>query len=310
MDIPAELRRIPPRSAFEWVAEPFGPGARVTAVRRLPNAWAAAVHAVDVDDAEGNRYELVLRRWVRTDIPPDPGVVENEAATLTLLASLSALDLPALDTPSLVAADPTGARAGAPSLLMTRLRGRYVLAPDDVDAFLDGLATTLHSVHALPVPPGALGDYRPWRLDDLTELPPRWCGTDVWAHALEIARRTIPAHGRVLCHRDFHPGNVLWHHGRVSGVVDWTHTCIGPAAADVAHCRLNLTLLFGLEIADDFSRRYGPLDDLAWFDLVDVVGSGLVEAWRWRDAGRTDITQHTLAQSFDDFLAAAVERLP
>jgi hypothetical protein len=310
MDIPAELRRIPPRAALEWVAEPFGPGARVTAVRRLPNAWAAAVHAVDVDDGEGNRHELVLRRWVRTDIPPDPGVVENEAATLTLLASLSALDRAALDTPILVAADPTGDRAGAPSLVMTRLRGRYVLAPDDVDAFLDGLATTLHAVHALPVPPGALGDYRPWGLDDLTELPPRWSGPDVWAHALEIARRTVPAHDRVLCHRDFHPGNVLWHHGRVSGVVDWTHACIGPAAADVAHCRLNLTLLFGLEIADDFSRRYGPLDDLAWFDLVDVVGSGLVEAWRWRDAGRTDITQHTLAQSFDDFLAAAVERLP
>jgi len=304
MDIPAELRRHPPRSALEWVAEPFGPGARVTAVRRLPNAWAAAVHAVDVDDAEGTRHELVLRRWVRTDIPPDPGVVENEAATLTLLACL-----PALDTPSLVAADPSGARAGAPSLVMTRLRGRYVLAPDDVDAFVDGLATTLHAVHALPVPPGALGDYRPWGLDDLTELPPRWSGPDVWSHALEIARRTVPAHRRVLCHRDFHPGNVLWHRGRVSGVVDWTHACIGPAAADVAHCRLNLTLLFGLEIADDFARRYGPLDDLAWFDLVDVVGSGLVEAWRWRDAGRTDITQHTLAQSLDDFLAAAVERL-
>jgi aminoglycoside phosphotransferase (APT) family kinase protein len=237
-------------------------------------------------------------------------VVENEAATLTLLASLPALDPPALGTPSLVAADPSGDRAGAPALVMTRLRGRYVLAPDDVDAFLDGLATTLHAVHALPVPPGALGDYRPWGLDDLTELPPPWSRPDVWAHALEIARRTVPAHRRVLCHRDFHPGNVLWHHGRVSGVVDWTHACIGPAAADVAHCRLNLTLLFGLEIADDFSRRYGPLDDLAWFDLVDVVGSGLVEAWRWRDAGRTDITQHTLAQSFDDFLAAAVERLP
>ena len=84
---------------------------------------------------------------------------------------------------------------------------------------------------------------------------------------------------------------------------------MGPAAADVAHCRLNLTLLFGLEVADDFARRYGPLDDLAWFDLVDAVGWGPLEAWRWRDAGRTDITQDTLVQSFDDFLAAAVERL-
>jgi hypothetical protein len=308
MDIPAELRRIPPRSTLEWVAEPFGPGARVTAVRRLRNAWAAAVHAVDVDDDDGNRHELVLRRWVRTDIPPDPGVVENEAATLTLLASTSVL-APALDTPFLVAADPAGACSDAPSLVMTRLRGHYVLAPNDIDAFLDGLVTTLRAVHAVPVPPGALGDYRPWGLDDLTEPPPGWNATDVWARALEIARRAVPAHRRVLCHRDFHPGNVLWHHGRVSGVVDWTHACTGPAAADVAHCRLNLTLLFGLEIADDFARRYGPLDDLAWFDVVDVVAWGGIEAWRWHDAGRTDITKDALVQSFGEFLTAAVERL-
>ncbi|HEY5173243.1 MAG TPA: aminoglycoside phosphotransferase family protein, partial [Acidimicrobiia bacterium] len=230
MDIPAELRRIPPRSTLEWVAEPFGSGARVTAVRRLPNAWAAAVHAVDVDDAGGNRHELVLRRWVRADLPPDPGVVEHEAATLTLLASLSGLDAPGLDTPGLVATDPTGARADAPSLLMTRLRGRYVLAPDDMDAFLDGLVTTLQAMHAAPVPPGALGDYRPWGLDDLTEPPTWWSGPVVWSRALGIARRPVPAHRPVLCHRDFHPGNVLWHHGHVSGVVDWTHACIGPVA--------------------------------------------------------------------------------
>jgi Phosphotransferase enzyme family len=309
MDIPVELRRIPPRSTLEWVAESFGPGARVTAVRRLPNAWAAAVHAVDVGDDGGNRHELVLRRWVRADLPPDPGVVEHEAAALTLLASVSSLDAPGLETPVLVAADPTGARADAPSLVMTRLRGRYELAPGDIDAFVDGLVTALQAVHAAPVHPGALGDYQPWGLDDLTEPPAGWSGPDVWSHALGIARRPVPAHRPVLCHRDFHPGNVLWHHGRVSGVVDWTHACIGPAAADVAHCRLNLTLLFGLEIADDFARRYGPLDDLAWFDLVDVVGCGPVEAWRWRDAGRTDITQDTLVQSLDDFLTAAVERL-
>jgi Phosphotransferase enzyme family len=30
----------------------------------------------------------------------------------------------------------------------------------------------------------------------------------------------VPAYRRVLCHHDLHPGNVLWHHGRVTGVVD------------------------------------------------------------------------------------------
>lgn len=306
MDIPAELRSDPPRSTLDWIAGHFGTGAKVTGIRRMRNAWAAAVHALDVDDARGTRHELILRRWARVDLETDFGVVENEAAALTFLESCA----PGFVAPRLVTSDPDSTSADVPALVMTRLPGRDDLSPADLDVYLDGLVTTLHAIHTAPAPDDALGHYFPWGLDDLTDPPPWTRRPDVWRRAFEIARRPVPAYTPVLCHRDFHPGNVLWHHGRVSGVVDWTHACMGPAAADVAHCRLNLTLLFGLEIADDFSRRYGPLDDLAWFDLVDVVGSGLVEAWRWRDAGRTDITQHTLAQSFDDFLAAAVERLP
>jgi aminoglycoside phosphotransferase (APT) family kinase protein len=303
MEIPAELLRIPPEATLDWVASLIGPGARVTGVRRLRNAWSAAMHAVDVDDGHGNRHELVLRRWARVDVGPDPGVVENEAAALTLLASAKDLLVPAL-----VATDPDGVHSDAPTLVMTRLDGRDVLAPPDIDAFLDGMISTLRAVHAVPVPAGALYDYRPWGLGDLTE-PPSWSRRpDIWHRAFEIARHPVPEHRGVLCHRDFHPGNVLWHHGRVTGVVDWTHACLGPAAADVAHCRLNLALLFGLDVADEFSHRFGPLDDLAWFDVVDAVGTTPPETWRWHDAGRTDITIDSLIRALDDFLAAAVDR--
>ena len=99
MEMPAELRRQPPRPTLDWVARSIGPAARVVGVRRLRNAWAAAVHAIDVDDGAHDaprRHELVLRRWVRTDLPPEPGVVQNEAAALALLAEVAALTTPAL----------------------------------------------------------------------------------------------------------------------------------------------------------------------------------------------------------------------
>jgi aminoglycoside phosphotransferase (APT) family kinase protein len=118
----------------------------------------------------------------------------------------------------------------------------------------------------------------------------------------------VPDYAPVLCHRDFHPGNVLWRDGRLSGVVDWTHSCVGPAAADVAHCRVNLAVLFGQDVADEFARRYGAVDDLAWFDVVDLVGWRTLEPWRWQDAGRVDITAETLATAADTFLADAVDR--
>jgi aminoglycoside phosphotransferase (APT) family kinase protein len=303
MEIPPELLHVPPEETLGWVASLIGPGAWVTRVRRLRNAWSAAMHAVDVDDVHGNRHELVLRRWARVDVGPDPGVVENEAAALTLLTSA-----PDLAVPTLVATDPYGVHSDAPTLVMSRLGGRDELAPPDIDTFLDELIITLHAVHAVPLRPGALYDYRPWGLGDLTE-PPSWSRRpDIWRRAFEIARHPVPIQRRVFCHRDFHPGNVLWHHGRVSGVVDWTHACLGPAAADVAHCRLNLSLLFGLEVADEFGRRFGPVDELAWFDIVDAVGTTPPETWRWHDAGRTDITIDGLIRSLDDFLAAAVER--
>jgi aminoglycoside phosphotransferase (APT) family kinase protein len=304
MEIPPELLRPPPRATLDWIASVVGPRARVTDVRRLRNAWAAAVHAVDVDDRHGVRHELVVRRWARTDIPPDPGVVENEAAALSLLGSG-----PGLRVPTLVATDPTGARADVPALVMTRLPGTDVLAPPDMEAFLDGLVAALHTVHATPVPAVGLGDYAPWGLDGLGE-PPAWSRVPrVWRRAFDIARRPPPSYVRVVCHRDFHPGNVLWENGEVTGVVDWTSACVGPAAVDVAHCRMNLTMLFGIDVADDFARRYGPVTDLAWFDLVDVVGWGPLDAWRWHDAGRDDITDESLARASDDFVAAAVARL-
>jgi hypothetical protein len=305
MEMPVELRRLPPRPTLDWVAGRFGSEARVVGVRRLRNAWAAAVHAVDIEAGNGERHEVVLRRWVRADQPPDPGVVENEAAALTLVASA-----PAVTTPALVAFDVTAEFADAPALVMTRLHGHDVLAPPDLDEFLDGLVASLRAIQAVAVPPASgIGDYRPWGLGLLADAPDWSRRPDVWRRAIEIARSPTPAAPAVLCHRDFHPGNVLWHHGGVSGVVDWTHTCRGPGAVDVAHCRANLALLFGLEVADDFVRRYGPVADLAWFDIVDTVGAEAPEVWRWHDAGRVDITVDTIVRTRDDLLAAAVARL-
>jgi aminoglycoside phosphotransferase (APT) family kinase protein len=304
MEIPAELRRIPPQATLDWVAQLFGTGASIAGVRRLRNSWAAAVHAVDVDDKRGERHEVVLRRWARTDLPPDRGVVENEAATLTLLAGVA--NLPA---PRLVAADPGADFADVPALVMTRLRGVGDLAPIDLDRFLDALVGALHAIHAVPHARDALFVYEPWGIDGDLAPPPWTTRPDVWTRAIAIARSPVAAYEPVLCHRDFHPGNVLWHHGALSGVVDWSHACTGPAAADVAHCCANLSLLFGVDVADEFAHRYGCVDDLPWFEIVDVVGFERIDAWRWQDAGRVDVTFESITAALDSFLAIAVERL-
>jgi aminoglycoside phosphotransferase (APT) family kinase protein len=195
---------------------------------------------------------------------------------------------------------------------MTRLPGHDELAPNDIGSFINGLASTLRSIHAVrpPTEGELVMRYSPWNLH-ITE-PPAWSGDrEAWEHAIDVVHANVPENSPVLCHRDFHPGNVLWQRGRVSGVVDWTHACRGPAAVDVAHCRVNLAMLFGLDVAGEFARRYGHVDDLAWFDVADAFGMGSrrPDAWRFNDAGRTDVDGALLIERMDAFLRDSLSRL-
>lgn len=97
----------------------------------------------------------------------------------------------------------------------------------------------------------------------------------MWERAIEIYQGPIPA-GRVLLHRDYHPGNVLWRRGRVTGVVDWVNTSLGVGDADAGHCRANLDIV-GPGAADEFLARWlvvtGRDGYDPYWDLVAVVGT-------------------------------------
>jgi Ser/Thr protein kinase RdoA (MazF antagonist) len=286
-----------------WAARAVGPDARVVRVRRLRNAWSAAMHAIDIDSGD-TRYALVLRRWTRVDRPPDDGVVENEAAVLELLRDSH------VPAPRFVASDAAAVDTDVPALLMTRLPGRDLLAPRDLDAYLDRLAITLRAVHEAGLPTHPLHAYAPWNLDVVTEPPPWSRKPSAWTRAMEIAHGPFPQTAWQLCHRDFHPGNVLWARGRVAGVVDWTHACRGPAEVDVTHCRVNLAVLFGVDAARQFLDAYGAARDQAFFDCVGAIdASEIVDApWRFHDGGRTDLTAALLAERLDAFVVDAVRR--
>lgn len=109
----------------------------------------------------------------------------------------------------------------------------------------------------------------------LMSRPPGWARYPrVWERAAEISQGPAPGLPAVLIHRDFHPGNVLWRRGKVSGVVDWQAACTGPAVADVAHCRVNL-LTFGIGAAERFTTCWQHASGTAyhpWADVVTIVG--------------------------------------
>jgi aminoglycoside phosphotransferase (APT) family kinase protein len=270
----------------------------VLAAEALAGGTSSAVHAVRVDMGDARPHELVLRRFVRLDwLAEEPDLAAREAAALGLLADV---DLP---TPRLVAVDPDGSVAGSPSVLMTRLRGRIEWDPPTVDAFLLALAEPLPVIHSVRVSAGGvLPGYRPYPL--AMHRPPRWAARpDVWECAIDLLERGgAPSDERLFVHRDYHPGNVLWEGGRVSGIVDWVNASIGSPWADVGHCRVNIASELGLKAADRFLDLYRGVSGRAdeyhpYWDISAAIG-GLDEDADWQPS-RAD----------EEFLAAAVVRL-
>lgn len=263
-------RAVPPPEALRWVEESVGARARIAEIRPLPGGLSAAVHAVDVVDAGGTRHALVLKRFLRS-YPDKPDMAFLEGRALRLVERL---DVP---TPLVVAVDRHGERADAPSLLMTRLPGEPVTRPADEGPWVRDLAALLPAIHALDVAGRGLPRYQPYAVERRA-VPPAWTRRpDVWERAIDVFKGPAPEPPSCFIHRDFHPGNVLWHEGRVSGVVDWYHACVGAPAADIGHCRVNLWELCGREAADRLVEEYRALAPSApdyhpYWDLAAALG--------------------------------------
>jgi aminoglycoside phosphotransferase (APT) family kinase protein len=294
----ARLLRGPvPGEALRWAAAAVGPGARVRGAQALAGGTSSAVHALSVEAVSGTMHELVLRRFVRREwLAEEPDLARREAAALDLV------DGARVPTPRLVAADEDGSAAGVPAVLMTRLPGEIVWAPRDVEAFLRGLAELLPPIHATAIAPGApLPDYRAY--PPAMRRAPAWAALpEAWSRAIELLDGPPPAGERLLIHRDFHPGNVLWQDGRISGLVDWVNASAGSPWADVGHCRANLASELGEAASDRLLALYraaaGRDDDYhPYWDIAALVG------------GLDDSADAHPSAADERFLAAAVARL-
>jgi aminoglycoside phosphotransferase (APT) family kinase protein len=271
------LRGAPPPRALRWCEVAVGPRARVAGFAALAGGTSSAVHAVDVRDARGRTQRLVLRRFVRPEwLEEEPDAPRREAAALALAAGCP------IPTPGLVALDASGGAAGAPAVLMTRLDGEIDWRPADLEAFLRRLAGVLPALHATPAPDGALPAYSPYELED--RRPPPWSRRpDVWQRAFDVFDGPAPHEERRFIHRDYHPGNVLWRAGTVSGVVDWASASIGSPSADVGHCRINLAGAIGIEAADRFLALYRAVSGRdtyhPYWDVVAALGGNDRDDW-------------------------------
>jgi aminoglycoside phosphotransferase (APT) family kinase protein len=245
----------PSPEILQWVEHQVHPRARVTAVAPLPGGITADMDRITVASPTGLRH-VVLRRWPGEEWTE--GLVEREASAL---AAVQGCGVPA---PQLIAKDENGAEAGVRCTLTSALMGQPDLAPADMQAWLDQLATTQAAIHAVAEHPqtrwdGGYDDDAPAASSErygVRHDPLDWL-TDRGLRAAAREAASGPLVGeKVFVHGDYQHFNVLWSGGRLSGVVDWPNAATGNRGSDVGHCRLNLAVLFDARTARDYLMRY------------------------------------------------------
>ena len=260
-------RAAPPAGALAWVAAVAGVRS-VDAVESMPGGSSLAMHRVTVTFADGHSARLVLRRYVGVDQVADvPAVAAHEAAVLELVERI------ATPTPRLIGVDPSGEHAGTPAVLMTELPGQPQWGANQ--RWMRQLVEVLIDVHSID--PVAASGVRPFAVyaQESYALPKWATKPTVWERAIEIFHGPVPDQDRTFIHRDFYPGNVLWHRKTVSGLVDWEAASVGPPSMDVAHCRINL-LYEGLDTAEVLTREWEQHTGRTfnrWADIATIIGS-------------------------------------
>ncbi len=290
-----------------WVRSTLGPGARILRVEPMPEA-SHTNHRLLVETAAGGVLDAVLRRYTDGELRgTDPWY--DPRAELETMGVLAAIDAP---VPRLIAEDVEARECDVPTLLVTRLPGSPPVHVEPRDAFVRRLAEPLPGLHAAATPEG-FRTYEPYyRSDGLTEADlrvPPWARDEaVWERLFEVAAGDAPDHAPRFIHRDYHHGNTMWVDGRLTGIIDWTTGCSGPAGIDLAQMRINLAWEFDQELADAFREAWlaeagDTGDDHPYWDLLDAAD--------WLGDGSEEDASHTRERldRYEAFVARALAEL-
>ncbi|MHA6482542.1 phosphotransferase family protein [Paenibacillus sp. strain BS8-2] len=305
-------------SAVRWVEKMIHPDSRLVLTERLKGGVSTPIYRVSVD-IQGELNVYVLRQYDNEDwLRSEPDLARHEAECLRRASAITGIA-----APNVIAYDIDGSESGGrPSLLMTHLEGEVVLEPMDLYEWLDAMAATLAKLHeGEEIEAKAGDDGFPWTFgsySDASKFDASGWSTvpDQWRHAVDIVTGSVSTFTPCFIHRDYHPTNLLWLNGAISGIVDWVNGCIGPAGIDLGHCRVNLCQLHGVEAADVFLHRYrhyagaGFHYDPYW-DLVTLLdyADGTPEVYPgWIDLGFEGLTDERVRMRLDEYLVSVLSR--
>jgi len=276
----------PDPAALRNLLTAMDPDLRLVTSRALIGGVSAQVTAIDAELPGGRAERLVLRQYGAANLRSDPLVATHE---YQLLAVLHAAGLP---VPRPRHADESRSILPVPCLVIEFIDGEAVTEPaqltESLQAFTSQLAATLAALHNACF---ARADVP--HLADIRTTATRKIET--WPSALDeplreaavraALARTWPlpqVNKPTLLHGDYWPGNTLWRHGALVGVIDWEDAVFGDPLVDVSNARMEICMAFGAAAATEFTQQYRAL--MPGLDLTALLHWDLYAALR--HAGR------------------------
>jgi aminoglycoside phosphotransferase (APT) family kinase protein len=291
-------RLEPSDGALEAARLLAGPSAQVTSVVSLVGGQHAATWKVDTVEPE---RAVVVRQF-----PVGDPAAADEERVLGLLNGLGGL------CPVLLSCDLDHRWSPGTTVITSWLDGEAEITPADPTSWATQLGQALATVHSVLVASlstwSSVFDRGSGNREQLTGPAAEYVESN-WSRVL--------AAPEVLTHGDYWSGNVVWHDGALTGIVDWSGAGRGPRGFDIGWCRLDLFLLFNEQVADVFLAAYQqalgePLADMALWDSWAAARShDHVTSWaaNYQPLGREDLDSALLRHRHQLWTALLLERV-
>ncbi|WP_174615563.1 phosphotransferase family protein [Virgibacillus ihumii] len=297
------------KQVLDWVVDNTNPKATVESFQQLKGSTSSTLHRISLQSGQKLNHYVVRQFDNEEWLGEEPDLAHHEAECLRMAKKTGVV------SPEFIAYDKNGDICGNPTILMTYLDGEVELNPKWMDQWLYGLAEALEAFHGMDA------DDFPYRHSSYNDIfsfeVPAWTNVSTtWKKAINLLKGPCPETRECFIHRDYHPANVLWKDGSVSGVVDWVNGCKGPRGVDIGHCRVNLAMLYGVETADGFLREYRKLAGSKftyepYWDLLSVADMlvGPPEVYPgWEAFGVTGLTNEMMKERLDRYVVSLMER--
>lgn len=300
-----------PQKTVDWIEKSLKLKPRsIIEIKPLNGSTSSLVYNISFKTQEG-RNEAVLRLFNNQQwLEEEPDIARHEVEALDFAFENK------INSPKVLGADLSGEYCIYPAILMSKLSGSIILRPQNYEIWISGLARTLSEIHLIK-PQGFNFKYFTYNNLETLKIPLWSAKQKYWQKLIDFAKCSKPKFVSCFIHRDYHPANILWKDNNVSGVVDWPGACLGPAGVDVGHARVNLTMLAGVNVAEQFLESYQKHMEHnfayePYWDIISLLDIGVEDLKLypgWAAFSVNDLTDQIIRQRVDEYAVALCAKI-